>query len=326
MSPIRQTRLIRTVATGLAVVIVAVGAMVVLRAGSGSAASPTPGATPGGSPSPIELHLAPGATYVPALDGKRPIYILALGSDARPGQGVDAERADSIHIIAYNPAAGRGTILGIPRDSWVNIPGHGTNKINSALYFGGPKLFGQTVGNLVGIQPDYVFITRFEKFQAMVNGIGGVNIYNPKFFADDPIKPKGFKAGHLHLTGYEAMAYSRIRHALLRGDFDRSAHQQVVVKAIQKKVRKASSRPGFLARGVVSVMENLHTDLSPVELYKLAHALADVDPAKVTNCVVQGDIGNVAGQSVVLPFVAMAHQMGQDAKKDAVISKCVSPW
>jgi hypothetical protein len=46
----------------------------------------------------------------------------------------------------------------------------------------------------------------------------------------------------------------------------------------------------------------------------------------VTNCVVQGDIGNVAGQSVVLPFVSMARQMGEDAKHDAVISKCVSPW
>ena len=258
--------------------------------------------------------------------GRDVIWVLAVGSDARPGEDMTRSRGDAIQMVGINTRTGAAAILGVPRDSWVNIPGHGTNKINSALYFGGPKLFGQTVGNLVGIQPDYVFITRFEKFQAMVNDIGGVNIYNPKFFADDPIKPKGFKAGHLHLTGYEAMAYSRIRHALLRGDFDRSAHQQVVVKAIQKRVRKASGKPGFLARGVVSVMKNLHTDLSPVELYKLAHVLADVDPAKVTNCVVQGDIGNVAGQSVVLPFVAMAHQMGQDAKKDAVISKCVSPW
>jgi len=122
------------------------------------------------------------------------------------------------------------------------------------------------------------------------------------------------------------MAYSRIRHALRRGDFDRSAHQQVVVKAIQKKVRAHRNRPGFLARGVLSVMSNLHTDLSPVELFKLGHVLADIDPGKVTNCVVQGGIGNIAGQSVVLPFVKEARQMGEDAKKDAVISTCVSPW
>ncbi len=71
-------------------------------------------------------------------------------------------------------------------------------------------------------------------------------------------------------------------------------------------------------------MSNLHTDLSPVALYRLGHVLADIDPAKVTNCVVQGGIGNIAGQSVVLPHVQAAHQMGQDAKRDAVLSRCVS--
>jgi len=258
--------------------------------------------------------------------GRDIVWVLAVGSDARPSEDMTHSRGDAIQMVGVNTRTGAAAILGVPRDSWVSIPGHGMNKINSALYFGGPKLFGETVGDLVGIQPDYVFITRFEKFQAMVNDIGGVDIDNPFFFADDPIKPKGFQAGHLHLTGYDAMAYSRIRHALLRGDFDRSAHQQVVVRAIQKKVRKNSRKPGFLARGVVSVMKNLHTDLSPVQLFKLAHVLADIEPAKVTHCVVQGDIGNVDGQSVVLPFVAMAHQMGEDAKKDAVISRCVSPW
>jgi LCP family protein required for cell wall assembly len=258
--------------------------------------------------------------------GRDVIWVLAVGSDARPGEDMTRSRGDAIQMVGINTKTGAASILGVPRDSWVSIPGHGTNKINSALYFGGPKLFGETVGNLVGVQPDYVFITRFEKFQAMVNDIGGINIDNPFFFSDDPIKPKGFEAGHLHLTGYEAMAYSRIRHALLRGDFDRSAHQQVVVQAIQKKVRKNSRKPGFIARGVLSVMKNLHTDLSPVELFKLGHVLADIDPAKVTHCVVQGDIGNIDGQSVVLPFVEMAHQMGEDAKNDAVISHCVSPW
>src|SRR5262245_46016672 len=161
MSPGRQTRLMRTVAAGLAIVIAAVGALVVLRAGSGRAASPTPGATPSTSPSPLELHLAPGATFVPTLNGKRPIYILALGSDARPGQGIDKERADSIHIIAYNPEAGRGTILGIPRDSWVNIPGHGTDKINASLSYGGPALTVKTVEALTGLKFDFYAITSF---------------------------------------------------------------------------------------------------------------------------------------------------------------------
>ena len=258
--------------------------------------------------------------------GRDVIWVLAVGSDARPGDDMTHSRGDAIQMVGINTRTGAAAMLGVPRDSWVSIPGHGTNKINSALYFGGPRLFGQVVGDLVGIQPDYVFITRFEKFQHLVGGMGGIDIDNPFYFADESLKKNGFQAGHIHLTGYEAMAYSRIRHALLRGDFDRSAHQQVVVKAIQKKVRRNRDKPGFIARGVVSAMRNLHTDLSPVELFKLGHVLADIDPAKVTNCVVQGDIGNIDGQSVVLPFVQMARRMGEDAKKDAVISQCVSPW
>jgi LCP family protein required for cell wall assembly len=229
-------------------------------------------------------------------------------------------------MVGIDTRTGAAAMLGVPRDSWVAIPGHGSNKINSALYFGGPQLFGKVVGDLVGIQPDYVFVTRFEKFQHLVGGIGGIDIDNPFYFADESLKKHGFQAGRIHLTGYEAMAYSRIRHALLRGDFDRSAHQQVVVRAIQRKVHRNRDKPGFIARGVFSAMRDLHTDLSPVELFRLGHVLADIDPAKVTHCVVQGDIGNVAGQSVVLPFVQMARQMGEDAKKDAVISKCASPW
>jgi LCP family protein required for cell wall assembly len=267
-----------------------------------------------------------GTEHAKAVDiGRDVLWVLAVGSDARPGDDMTRSRGDAIQMVGINTRTGSAAVLGVPRDSWVSIPGHGMNKINSALYFGGPQLFGQVVGNLVGIQPDYVLITRFEKFQSLVNGIGGIDIDNPSFFADDPIKPKGFRAGHLHLTGYEAMAYSRIRHALLRGDFDRSAHQQVVVKAIQRKVSRSQDKPGFIARGVVSAMRNLHTDLSPVQLFKLGHVVASVDPAKVTNCVVQGGIGNIDGQSVVLPFVAQAHQMGQDAKDDAVISRCLSP-
>lgn len=265
--------------------------------------------------------------HAKAVDlGRDVLWVLAVGSDARPGEDMTRSRGDAIQMVGIDTRTGSAAILGVPRDSWVSIPGHGMNKINSALYFGGPKLFGRVVGDLVGIQPDYVFVTRFEKFQSLVNGIGGITVDNPSFFADDPLKPKGFAAGRLHLTGYQAMAYSRIRHALLRGDFDRSAHQQAVVKAIQRKVSRNQDRPGFLARGVVSAMRNLHTDLSPVQLFRLAHVLADVDPAKVTSCVVQGSIGDVAGQSVVLPFVAQARQMGEDAKKDAVISRCISPW
>ena len=121
----------------------------------------------------------PGATFVPALEGKRPLYVLVIGSDARPGQGIDKERADSIHIISLNAAAGRATVLGIPRDSWVSIPGHGMDKINASLSYGGPKLTVKTVSALTGIHFDFYAITSFGGLVRMVQSLGGVTVARP---------------------------------------------------------------------------------------------------------------------------------------------------
>jgi len=250
------------------------------------------------------------------------VWILAVGSDARPGEDMTHTRGDALQLVGMNTETGAATAIGIPRDSWVSIPGHGTNKINAALYFGGPQLLGQAVGNLVGIQPDYVFISRFEFFEDMIGDIGGIDVVNPIAFADDFIKPKGFKKGRLHLGGYDALAFARIRHDLIRGDFDRSANQQRVLRGVQSTVRAKADQPGFIERGVFSVIQHLHTDLSPVELYRLGQAMAQVNPGKITNCVVQGSIGDMGGASVVLPYVDQARRYGDDARKDATIKRC----
>ena len=90
------------------------------------------------------------------------------GSDARPGEDMTRTRGDALQLIGMNTKTGAAAAIGIPRDSYVDIPGVGHDKINAALYYGGPELLGEAVGNLIGIQPDYVFVTRFEKFQAMI--------------------------------------------------------------------------------------------------------------------------------------------------------------
>jgi len=106
------------------------------------------------------------------------VWILAVGSDARPGEDMTHTRGDALQLVGMNTATGAATAIGIPRDSWVSIPGHGSNKINAALYFGGPQLLGQAVGNLVGIQPDYVFVSRFEFFEDMIVGVVGILKYH----------------------------------------------------------------------------------------------------------------------------------------------------
>jgi hypothetical protein len=70
------------------------------------------------------------------------------------------------------------------------------------------------------------------------------------------------------------------------------------------------------------VLQYLHTDLPPAELFQLAQAMAQVDPAKITSCVVQGGIGNIGGASVVLPYTDQARRLGDRARDDATLESC----
>ncbi|WP_134742071.1 LCP family protein [Nocardioides sp. 503] len=265
----------------------------------------------------VKVDRAQGIDYGPHV-----IWILAVGSDARPGEDMLRTRGDALQLIGLNTRTGAATAIGIPRDSYVPIPGRGSDRVNAALYYGGPQLLGRTVGDLVGIEPEYVFVTRFPFFEDMVDEIGGIHVRNPRFFSDTHLKSNGFKPGRIHLDGYGAMAFARIRKSLPAGDFDRSANQQRVLRGIQSTIREKARRPGFMERGVLSVMEHLHTDLPPSELFRLAQAVAQVDPRKITSCVVQGGIGDVGGASVVLPYVDQARRYGDQARKDATIERC----
>ncbi len=257
------------------------------------------------------------------LDANREmIWILAVGSDARPGQDMNRTRGDALQLVGINTRTHAATAIGIPRDSWVAIPGYGNERVNAALFFGGPQLLGRTVGNLVGIQPDYVMVTRFPFFEDMVDSIGGIEVRNPRYFSDYNLKPGGFKAGRIHLDGYGAMAFSRVRKTLPAGDFDRSANQQRTLRGIHAKIRARAAEPGFMERGVMSVLEHTSTNASPGELFELAQAVAQVEPGKITSCVVSGRIGAVGAASVVFPSVATARRYGDDARQDATISRC----
>ena len=99
------------------------------------------------------------------------IWILAVGSDARRGQDPLHSRGDTLQLVGMDTRTGAATTIGIPRDSWVSISGYGSNRINAALYFGGPQLIGEAVAGLIGIEPDYVFV-RVPFFEQIAKDIG----------------------------------------------------------------------------------------------------------------------------------------------------------
>ncbi|WP_418059562.1 LCP family protein [Pimelobacter simplex] len=251
------------------------------------------------------------------------VWILAAGVDTRPREDPLRSRADALQLIAIDTRTGAASAVGIPRDSWVPIPGHGSNRVNAALYYGGPQLLGRTVGDLVGVQPDYVMLATFSGLAQLIRGIGGITVDNPRFFADSHLNPEGWKAGRIKIDGMRAVEFARVRKSLPQGDFDRSANQQRVIRGIQRKIAANADRPGWIESGVLGVLQHLKTQgVSPKELFRIAQAIAQVDHRKVTTCVLPGSIGNINGASVVLPSVGTARRYGDDARKDATIKRC----
>ena len=113
------------------------------------------------------------------------------------------------------------------------------------------------------------------------------------------------------------MAFSRIRKGLAGGDFDRSANQQRTLRGIHARIRSQADRPGFIERGVMTVMEHTgHQAWGPRSSTELAQAVAQVEPgAGSPTCVVRGRIGFVGAASVVFPDVAQARRLGDAARR-----------
>ena len=260
------------------------------------------------------------ADYVPTLNGSSPIFLLFLGSDARPGEPVAHERTDSIHIIAINPAKHRATIVGFPRDSWVPIPGHGSNKINSAMYYGGPELAVQTVEQVSGIKIAYWALTSFSGFARMINGIGGLTVDVP-FAMHDSYSKADFEPGVQQLTGGAALAFARDRHSLPDGDFGRSEDQgRLMLASLTQFRRQFAKDPSRLLTYVASGLRNVSTNVPLDEILSLAFTASGINPKHVTNVVLPGTIGTYGSQSIV-NLTAQAKTILADVKKDGILSE-----
>jgi polyisoprenyl-teichoic acid--peptidoglycan teichoic acid transferase len=266
----------------------------------------------------IEIHSAHGASFVPALQGKRPMFILILGSDARPGQRVDRERADSIHIIGIDTARHRASVLGFPRDSWVGIPGHGTTKINNAMAFGGPQLMVRTIERITGIRIDFWVLTSFIGVNRLVDGIGGLTVRVP-YPMHDRYSHANLRAGTHRLRGWQALAMARNRHDTPNGDFSRSQNQgRLFLAALGQLQREFKAQPARLFKWVAVGWRNIRTDLRFGTLVDLGLTATQIPPSKVNNLVVPGRNGFAGGASVVY-LTSGARAIFRDLRQDGFI-------
>jgi polyisoprenyl-teichoic acid--peptidoglycan teichoic acid transferase len=269
---------------------------------------------------PVTIDRVQDAGFVPARRGDDPLVVLAIGSDARAGEEVTERLADSIHLITVHPDLEGATILGFPRDSYVEIPGHGTHRINEALNRGGPDLLVETVQKLTGIQVDYYFLTAFTGMTKIINAIGGIEVDIP-YPMNDSDSGAVFEAGPQELDGQEALAFSRNRKNTPDGDFSRSENQGLVLLgALEKFHREYRSDPVTLFRWVTIGMGTLLSNLTLEEALELAVTALEVRPQDVTNLVVPGTTA-MAGDASVVFIAEEAEAIYEDLRDDGLLNR-----
>ncbi|WP_136193455.1 MULTISPECIES: LCP family protein [Actinomyces] len=246
----------------------------------------------------------------PEQDAEDPATnILVLGSDSRISAGdpsqweAGAQRTDAIMLVQVSGDREDVSVMSIPRDSWVDIPGYGENKINAAFSYGGPSLTIQTVEQLTGVRIDHFVVADFESFSEITDAIGGVtiNLKTPQTLAGTE-----FATGAQLLNGEQALAYARERKSLPGGDFDRVNRQQAWMRAMVGAVLNNGilSNPGKLYSFLITVTETLAVDdgFTIDEMQSLAMALRGIHSTDINFMTVPtaGTGTSADGQSIVL--------------------------
>jgi len=196
------------------------------------------------------------------------VTILILGRDTRDTEG-ERGRADTIMLLYLDPEKSTGSLLSIPRDTYVEIPGHGEDKINAAYAYGGEELMIKTIQDFIGSEINHYITLDFQGFIDLVDAMGGVDITIDRPLVD-PLSGANLSPGDHHLTGEQALAYTRSRATEL-GDIGRIQRQQHLFKELiaQKlNVQYLSNIPHYFN----ILIENTRTDLEVLTILRYSKA------------------------------------------------------
>jgi len=241
-----------------------------------------------------------------------PEYILLLGSDARPGQ--TRARSDSIVIARIEQDTKKVTLLSIPRDTRVPIPGHGQDKITHANAFGGPALAIKTVKAYTGLPINHYVELNFAGFADIVDALGGVTVNVDRTINDPHGANTGgvsnvtyVPAGKQRLSGPAALTYVRARH-MAGGDLARMRHQQTFLKALATQVLAAKNLRK-LPRVIDAAADNITTDMKVGKIVELASAYRGFSGKNIKSYSATGRGGKVGGVYYIIPNQARSESL-----------------
>jgi polyisoprenyl-teichoic acid--peptidoglycan teichoic acid transferase len=304
-------------ATILVIVVATAGFVAVRTVRSVSDIARVPDALPTGSRPPSAAANDPGASS--------PLNILLIGSDKRnPDENGRSDSFIVLHISADRKSA---SFVSFPRDMWVAIAGHGSAKINAAYSWGGSALAVQTIETLIGVRIDHVVTTDFGDFMNLIDVVGGISVDNPVAFTGIDSATQTFYAwprGVVQLDGKTALAFSRQRYELPRGDLDRALRQRAVLKALALKIASPNvlANPVRLSTVIASLGKYVTVDseFTDSEIFALATSMRITagDQISMLQAPITGFGRSSDGQSIDVVDVIGIAALGAALKTDTV--------
>jgi LCP family protein required for cell wall assembly len=265
---------------------------------------PKPQVVPGSvaTPSPVQVRF-------PDWSKQEPVNVLLIGLDARTTDV--APLADTQVIVHIDPANKTAALVSIPRDLWVDIPGYGQDRVNSAYQLGalhqdtvpggGPGLAMATIEQDFGVPINYYAQVNFEGFQAIVDTLGGITVDvqrpimdNSYPFGDYGLTRIYVPAGVQHMDGKTALEYARSRHA--DSDIARNTRQRDVLMAIRESALDPSVLT-HLSDLADQLANSVRTDLSLVQVGSLLQLSREIPKGSIASVA----IGVTATDEVILP-------------------------
>lgn len=215
------------------------------------------------------LSLPTGLSSVKSIDAQEEFVkhttILLLGIDTGSHGRIDQGRSDVLMVLDLNPTFNEGVLASIPRDSYVNIPAYGMDKINHAYAFGGADLSMATVNDWLGTEIDNYISVNMAGLAEIVDAVGEIRVVPPTTFS---IGEYTFVEGQeTILDGQAALAYARERYTS-GGDYARQARQRDIVQAVIQEAMSIKSLLNFVTI-FSSLSGNIDTNMSLPNLFQV---------------------------------------------------------
>jgi len=267
---------------------------------------------------PISDVDAPEET-LPSWDGGSRVTLLFIGLDERDWEaGQGAPRSDTMILFTIDPVSKTAGMLSVPRDLWINIPGYGYSRINTAYAWGeanklpggGPGMAIKTVEQVIGVPIQYYAQVDFKAFEEAIDAMGGLYLCPGERITIDPIGPKPpVKMGPncQIYWGYEVLGYARNRKTK-GGDIDRATRQQKVIMALINQVFSPAYFPTLVSKApdiYAEAESGLRTNLGFDDALKLGVLLSQIPKENIKHGVIDysmAALDKVGEASILKPF------------------------